>query len=149
MHPPLLSPIHVTCYTYLILCVLITWKIGVESRSYSFSIHSFLHSPVIMSLIGHNIFSTQFSDTLNLCCSLSVSDQALHSCKTTGKITVHQRNSPSLRSCDMFGNIVRYGKQLLAPCPKPKLGCHPLSAVCNCLFITKIKNYNRQIWKVK
>jgi len=35
----------------------------------------------------------------------------------------------------MFGDIVRYGKQLLAPCPKPKLGCDPLSAVCKCLFI--------------
>jgi len=27
-----------------------------------------------------------------------------------------------------------YGEELLAPRPTPKLGDHPLSAVCDCLF---------------
>jgi hypothetical protein len=39
--------------------------------------------------LGPNILlSTLFSDTLNLCSSLSVRDQVLHPHKTTGKIMV-------------------------------------------------------------
>jgi hypothetical protein len=32
--------------------------------------------------------------------------------------------------------IIFYGEELLAPRPTPKLEDHPLSAVCDCLFIT-------------
>jgi len=35
----------------------------------------------------------------------------------------------------MIRNMIRfYGEDLLGPCTNPKLGDHPLSAVCNCLF---------------
>jgi hypothetical protein len=56
MYTPLLSPIRATCPTYLILLDFITQKIlGEEYRSLSSSLCSFLHYPVILSLLGPNI----------------------------------------------------------------------------------------------
>ena len=56
-----------------------------EYRWLSYSLCSFLHSPVTSSLLGPNILlNALFSNTLILCPSLNVSDQVSHSYKTTG-----------------------------------------------------------------
>jgi hypothetical protein len=50
---------------------------------------SLLHSPLISSLLGPNIFlSTLFPNTLSLCHSHSVREQFSHPHKKTGKIRV-------------------------------------------------------------
>jgi hypothetical protein len=52
-------------------------------------LHGRLHSSVTSSLLGLNILlSALFSNTLSLCSSLDVRDQASHPYKTTGKIIV-------------------------------------------------------------
>ena len=57
--------------------------------SLSSSLCSVLHSSITSSLLHLNILlNTLFSDTLNLCSSLNVSDQVSHPYKTTGKIIV-------------------------------------------------------------
>ena len=68
LYTPLLSPIRATCPANLILLELITRSIfGVEYRSLSSSLCSFLHSPISSSLSGPNIVpSTLFSNTLSL-----------------------------------------------------------------------------------
>ena len=67
----------------------ITRKIlGEQYRSLSSSLCSFLRSHVTSSLLDPNIlFSTLFSNTVNLRYSLNVSDQVLHPYKTTGQIS--------------------------------------------------------------
>ena len=56
-------------------------------RSLSFSLCSFLHSPVTSFFLGPNILlSTLLSNTFVLHCSLSVSDQVSHPYKPTGKM---------------------------------------------------------------
>jgi hypothetical protein len=74
--------------THLILFHLTTRTIfGEKYRTLSSSLCNFLHSTVTLSLLGPNIlFSTEFSNTLCLRCSLNVSDQDSHSHKTTGKL---------------------------------------------------------------
>jgi len=63
--------------------------LGKQYRSLSSSLCSFLHSPVISSHLGPIILlSTLFSNTRILRSSLNVSDQVLHTYKTTGKIIV-------------------------------------------------------------
>jgi len=71
-------PIHATCPAHLIILDLITWIIfGKGYKSSRSSLCTFRYSPVTSSLIGPNIFlSTLSSNTLNLCSSFSVSDQA-------------------------------------------------------------------------
>ena len=83
----LLSPIHATCAFHLILPDLITRMVfSEEYRLLSSSLCSFLHSPATLSFLNPNIFlSTLFSNTLSLCPSLNVIDQASHPYKTTGK----------------------------------------------------------------
>ena len=50
--------------------------LGEEYNACSSALCSFLHSPVISSLLAVHIFrSTLFSNTLNLCSSLKVRDQ--------------------------------------------------------------------------
>jgi len=90
LYTPLLSPIRATCPAHLILLYFITRTIlGERYRSLSFSLCSFLHSPVTLSLLGPNIpLNTLFSNTLSLCSFLNVSDQVSHPYKKTGKITV-------------------------------------------------------------
>ena len=77
---PLLSPICATCPAYPILLDFITRKVlGEEYRLLSYSLCSFLHSPVTSSLLGPNILlNILFSKTLNLRSSLSASDQVSH-----------------------------------------------------------------------
>ena len=88
LYMPLLSPIHATCPVSLILNF-ITQRILVEEyRSLSYSVCSFLHSPVTLSILGPNILNTWFSNTLSLHSSLNVSDQVLHPYKITSKIVV-------------------------------------------------------------
>jgi hypothetical protein len=56
---------------------------------WNFWLCSFPQSPIISSHFGPNILlSTLFSNTLSLCSSLNVKDQASHPCKTTGKIII-------------------------------------------------------------
>jgi len=57
---------------------------GEQYRSLSSSLCSFLHSPVISSLLGPNILlNTPLSNTLSLRFSLNVSDQVSHPHKKT------------------------------------------------------------------
>ena len=88
MYTHQLSPIRAKCPAHLILLDLITRTIlSEEYRSLSSSLCSFLHSPVISSLLDPNIlFSTLFSNTLSLRSSLIVGDQVSRPYKTTGKI---------------------------------------------------------------
>jgi len=90
LYTPLLSPICVTYHAHLIFLDFITRTILREKyRSLSYSLCTFFHSPVTSSLRGPNIlFSTLFSNTLNLRSSLNVSDQVSQTHKTTGKIIV-------------------------------------------------------------
>ena len=72
---PLPSPIRATCPAHPILLDFITRTIlSVRYRSPSYSLCSFLHSPVTSSLLGPNILlNTLFSNTLSLRSSLNVS----------------------------------------------------------------------------
>ena len=80
-------PIRAKCPAHLILLDFITRTIfGEQYRSLSFTLCSFLHSPVNSSLLGPNILlSTPLSNTLRHS-SLNVSDQVSHPYKTAGKI---------------------------------------------------------------
>ena len=73
-------PIRATYAAHLILLDFINRAIlGEEYRSLSSSLCSFLHSPVISSLLGPNILlNTLFSNTLSLRSSLNVGDQVTH-----------------------------------------------------------------------
>ena len=90
LYMPLLSPLCTTSPTHLILLNFITQTIlGEGYRSLSSSLCSFLHSPVISSLLGPNILLyILFSNTFSLHSSLNVSNQVSHPYKTTGKIIV-------------------------------------------------------------
>jgi hypothetical protein len=58
--------------------------LGEEYRSWSFSLLSFLHSPVTSSLLDPNIhLNNFFSNILSLRSSLNVSDQVSHLCNIT------------------------------------------------------------------
>ena len=77
LHAPLLSPIRAIFPTQLILDLFTQIIFGEEYRVL-ISLCSFLHSPVTSSLLVPNIiFTTLFSNNLNLLSSLSVRDQVL------------------------------------------------------------------------
>jgi hypothetical protein len=59
---------------------------GEAYKLWSSSLCSLVQPPATSSLLGPNILL--FSNTLNLCSSLSVRDQVSHPYKTTGKIIV-------------------------------------------------------------
>ena len=90
LYAPLLCPICDTSPARLILLDLIAQIIfGDEYRSLSSSICSLLHSPVISSLLGPNIFLwTLFSKTLSLLSPLNLHDQVSHPYKTKCTIIV-------------------------------------------------------------
>jgi len=86
---PLLSPTRATCSTHFILYFITLTIFGEQYSSLISSLCSYLHSPVISSLLGPNILlKTLFSNTLSLHSSLNVSNQVPHPYKTTGKIIV-------------------------------------------------------------
>jgi hypothetical protein len=88
MHVLLISPNAYYIPAYVILMDLITLIIcDEEYKLRSFSLCSLLQSITTPPLLGPNILTTSFSNTLNVCFSLSVRDQVPHSYKT-GKITV-------------------------------------------------------------
>ena len=114
---PHLSPICDTSPAHLIPFYFIIRKILDEGYgSLSYTLCSFLHSPVTSSLLGPNILNTLFSTTLLL--------------------MSYQSISPGSRlSVWIFRNKTRfYGEELLASRPNTKLEDHPLSVVCDCLF---------------
>ena len=90
LYTPLLSPVRTTRPAYLILLDFITRKIlGEEYRSLSSSLCSFLHFPIISSLLRSNILlSTLFSNTIRVRSSLNENDQVSHPHKTRGKVIV-------------------------------------------------------------
>jgi len=67
LHAPLLSPIHATCPTHLILLDLINQILfGEQYSSLSSSLHCLFYYPIIPVLLGPHIFlSTLFSNTLS------------------------------------------------------------------------------------
>jgi hypothetical protein len=87
LYMPLLFHKHATCPVHLIVFNLITQTIlGEKYRPLSSILCRFLHSPVILSLLGPNILNTLLSNTLNLHSSLNVSDQVSHSTKQKAKL---------------------------------------------------------------
>jgi len=89
LYTPLLSPLRATRPAHLILLNFITRTIlGEDYRSLSSSLCSFLYSPVTSSLLGPNILTNVFSNSLSLRSSLNTSDQVSHPYKTTGKTIV-------------------------------------------------------------
>ena len=61
--------------------------LGEEYNACSSALCNFLHSPVILSLLGPNTFrSILFSNTLKLCSSINVRDQVSQPYNTTGNI---------------------------------------------------------------
>jgi hypothetical protein len=68
LYTPLLSPLYVRSFAYLILLDSITQMIfGDQYKSVSSSLCTFLHSPVLSCLLDPNIFlSTLFSNTTRL-----------------------------------------------------------------------------------
>ena len=88
LHTPLLTPIRATRPTHLILLYFFVRLIlGMEYKSLSCSLCSFLRSPVTSSLLGPNILlNTLYSNTVCLRSFRNTRDHVSHPYKTTGKI---------------------------------------------------------------
>jgi len=82
--------LYAACFSHPILLHLITLiTSGDAYKLQNSSLYSCLQPLTTPSLLGPNIFlSMLFSNTLNLCSSLSVRDKVSHPHKTTGKIIV-------------------------------------------------------------
>ena len=84
LHAPFFSQIRATCLAHLtILYFLKRIIFGEEHRSWSSSLCSLLHSPFTSSLLDLiNSINTLFSNTLNPCSSLIMTDQESHLSET-------------------------------------------------------------------
>ena len=83
---------------------------GEQYRSLSYSLCSFLHSPVTSSLIGPNILlNTLFSDTVSLSSSLCVTDQDSNPCNTTCVIIFVPHGNWALGGADGWGTALQTG----------------------------------------
>jgi hypothetical protein len=85
-----LCPMYAICVSHLthldLICLML---FGDEHKLWSSPLCNLLHSPIISSLLGpHILLSTLFSNTVDQCFSLEVRDQASHTYKATGRITV-------------------------------------------------------------
>jgi hypothetical protein len=86
----LIFPVHTTCHAHLnpfdLIFLIIVSK---AYKLWNSLLCNFLQPPVISFPVGLNILlSTLFTNTLNLCSSLNVRDQASHPFKkAAGKIT--------------------------------------------------------------
>ena len=90
LYMPLLSPVRAKCPAHLIVLDFITRTIlGEQYRSLSYSLCSFLHSPVTSSLWEPSILlNTLFTNILSQRSSHIVSDQVSHPYTTTGTIII-------------------------------------------------------------
>ena len=89
LYTPLLCPTSVTCPAYLILLDFIIRTISEgKYKPLSYSLCSFLHSPVTTSLFFSNILLNTLSNNLGLRSSLNVSNHVSRPYKTTGKFIV-------------------------------------------------------------
>jgi len=87
MYTPVFSTMRAICPAHPILDFITQTVLGEQYRSLSYSLCSFLHSPVTSSLLDPNILlNAIFSSILSLRSSLNVSDQVSHPYRTTGKI---------------------------------------------------------------
>jgi hypothetical protein len=88
LYTPLFSPIRATYPTHPILLDFITRKtMGDQYRSLSFSLCSFLHSPVTSNLLGPNILlNTLLSNTRSLRSWVNVTNQVSHPYKKQAKV---------------------------------------------------------------
>jgi hypothetical protein len=88
-YAPLLPPIRATCPDHLILLYLINRiAFGEENRSWTLPLCSQLLSTAPHPLRPKYVSSTLFHETLSLCFSLNVREQASPRYIITGKITV-------------------------------------------------------------
>jgi hypothetical protein len=110
-YKPLHSPMRATVPAHFLLLDFITLTIVAEEhRSLSYSLRSFLHSPVTSSLLDPNILlNTLFSNTLSLRSSLSFSGQVSRPYKTTSMYctSTYSRSNYSLTPwCSTYSYLV-------------------------------------------
>jgi len=83
-----ISPMGTKCPTHQIFNLITLIIFGEATKLWNSSLCSLLHPPTTSSLLAQILLSTLFSNTLNLCSSLSVRDQDSQPYKRRGTIAV-------------------------------------------------------------